>query len=233
MDEIYKKVIDKISSEFGAFFQNIPKILGDSSVFFKNIEDTDDAFVKASFFALAVSALLVFIAIPSYRINNVSLDSTFFILAIVITWILFVIYGVQLWVVSRLLLGKGSLLKSISAFFYANAITVFGKLAEIPSRVERDKELLKCGLTSSSTAENMTLAINSNKYAVASELYVFVFYILFFILIVNFIKVIHEVGTIRAVISGALGLGTISITVIWLQRPVAQVLLCAFKSPVS
>ncbi len=232
MDKIDKKIIEKISSEFGAFFQNVPKILGDSSVFFKNIEDTDDAFVKASFFALVVSALMVFIAIPSYRVNNVSLDSTFFILAIVITWILLVMCGVQLWVVSRLLLGKGSLLKSISAFFYANAIMVFGKVAEIPSRVERDKELLKCGLISS-TADNMTLAINSNEYAFASELYVSGFYILYFILIVNLIKSIHEVGTIRAVISGVIGLCSIYITLIWLQRPVVQVLLCAFKSPLS
>jgi len=168
MEEAIKQITKKMLYEFPLFFQNIPKILGDSRRFFKTIENTETAFIKASIFAVFVSCFLVFLNVPSYKINGIYLDAAFYTLDIFVTWLIIVIIGAKFWVVTRVLLGEGGFFKTLSSFFYATSMLIFIKLAEIPTRVVRDKGLL-VEPGSALSYENSAKIIFENKYTLASE----------------------------------------------------------------
>jgi len=231
MDEVYKKVSKFSLEKFGEFFGNIPRIISSPSIFFETIDGSDKEFVKASAFALVVGSLMAILSTPSYKIHDLNLEPSFYAIDIMISWILFATYALQTWFVCKIFMGRGGVISTMSAFFYSMAILVFVKMFEIPSRIIRDEELLGCNLTAE-TADKMSQAVYSNTYAVSSEMYVAIGYFIFFIVLTNLVKTIHNFGVLRSIAVSLTSLYTISITVSYIQRPVTGSLLCAFKQNV-
>jgi len=231
MEDVYEKISKFSLGKFGEFFSQIPKIISSPSRFFESIDSTDKGFVKASTFALVAASLMAILSTPSYKIHSISLEPSFYVIDIIICWLLFATYAIQTWFVCRVFMGRGGVIPTISAFFYSISVLVFVKMFEIPSRIIRDEELVGCNLTSE-TADKMSQAVYSNTYASSSEIYVGIGYFIFFIILINLVKTIHDFGVLRSIFVSAISLYTISITVSYVQRPVFGALLCAFKQHV-
>ncbi|MGQ0333477.1 hypothetical protein [Halomonas elongata] len=231
MDVFYDKLSKIGLNKFSGFFKNLTRMISSPSRFFDSVDGSDKEFIRSSALALVSAALMVLLSTPSYRLHGLHLDSSFFVISIVVNWILFSTYAFQTWFACKIFFGKGSVLQTMSAFFYSMSILVFVKMFEIPSRVIRDDELLSCDLTSES-AKAMTQAVSSNVYSLSSEVYVGIGYLVYFIILFNLVRSVHKFGVFRSIIVSAISLYTISITVSYLQRPVIGTLLCAFKQNV-
>lgn len=216
MEEVKNKITDKILDEFSSFIKNIPIILSEPSEFFRTIENNDKTFLNASSFALVVSGLLVLLNIPSYKINGIQSDPTFYTLAIIITWLILAFIGAKLWIITKLFSGNGGFIRSISSFFYASSALVFLKFLEIPSRVGKDSELIN---------RKNNVVIDS----FPSDIYVLLGYLLFFVLMFNVTKSVHGLDNLKSTISTILFILIIILSITYMQTPIIKTLLIAYK----
>lgn len=196
---------------------------------FKKIINTPKAFITSCLVSFGASLLTASLSLLSYKTNGIPLSLTLFFLVTIITWSIFVLIGSLVWFVSWFLRGKGGGVKSVSAFLYITPCLAIGKLVEILARIERDKELLK-GNLSSSTTENMISAIYSNPSAFTSETLVFIFYIFFYFLLIRLFCSVHGFGFFKSAFAGVCILFFMSGVVTLIQRPIIFVLLNTFKN---
>lgn len=229
MEVILKKITTKAVSDIGDFLNKSLIMISRPVAFFSGIDDSNKAFKNASMFALIASFILVIISIPSYKLNKITIDAYFIVISIGISWFLLFFSGLQLHVIAKLFRGCGTLVQSASSYFYASSVLLILKVLEIPTRVIRDEALLSAPLTAK-TAENVNVSINANPNAFASELFVAIGYLWFFILIISLFKAIHGFGYLRAVVTAVLSMAALSFTVSWIQTPILHVLLNAFKA---
>lgn len=229
MEIIFKKMAKKTASDIGCFLSTSLTIFSNPKKFFEDIEKTNQTFVNASSFALVASFILVLISIPSYKLNGISTEPLFIVLSVGISWFLLFLSGLQLFVLARLFRGRGSLINSISSYFYASSVLLILKMLEIPTRAIRDNELISAPL-SAEMMESMNVSIRGDSNALVSEFLVFFGYIWFFFLIVALLRAIHGFGVIRGILVGAISMFGLSLIVSLIQRPILHVLLNAFKS---
>ncbi|EJK2283412.1 hypothetical protein NK524_003573 [Vibrio cholerae] len=231
MNELYDRIIKTSLKNFDEFFRTVPLIIASPSNFFEKIDKSEKGFLKASMFAFIAASLMSILSIPSYKINNLNLEPSFYVINVIVSWILFSIYSIQTWFVCKVFMGRGGIIPTVSAFFYSISILVFVKFVEIPSRIIRDRELLACELTVE-TSSNMSRAVYSDMYGISSEVYVAIGYVIFSIVLFHLVRAIHKFGVVRAIIVILISLSSISITVSYIQRPIVGALLCAFKQNV-
>ena len=227
MEEAFKKLSNKAISEFGLFFSVIPKIFGAPKKFFASIDESHETFIRASSFALVVSCVFVLLSIPSYKINGISIGSELLLINIFFNWLLFLIYGILVWLSCLIVLGKSRITKCLSAFFYSCSILVIVKFLEIPARITRDNVLSNAELTSD-IPEKMTEAVSSNPYSFASEIMVGLGYVWFLAVLVILVRETHRFGWFRSILAALIAILSISLAVSWIQRPITHALLSAF-----
>ncbi|MEH6578483.1 MAG: YIP1 family protein [Amphritea sp.] len=227
MDDVLKKLLNNALSEFCVFFSYLPRIYSSPKEFFGSICGSHKTFYEASRFALVISCLFALLNVPSYKINGISVSSEILLIDIIFSWVLIFIYGVLVWASCKLFLGKCSLIKVLSAFFYSCAILVVIKFLEIPARIVRDKYLLGASLESD-ISDNMSNAVLSNPYSLVSETMVGFGYVWFSVVLFILVREVNNFNWLRSLCACLVGMFFVSLAVSWVQRPITHVLLNAF-----
>jgi len=234
VEELGKSITKGIVKNIENSFQSFSGMLFDYRGFFLGISKNDDnRFLKASIFALTVSMLLTILKIPVLKISGISTDIQFVVLDTTITWLLLVIYGFEFWLSAKIIGGKAKLELSLVGFFYTTCMLVFIRLFELPKLLAKYNEKISLsGMFSVDVTDKVgkiSEYISNSIYASVSNWLVFVGYIFFGIGVAIMFQEIHCLRVWRSIFATILGIILLSMTVLWFQNPLEDIMIFAFK----
>lgn len=215
MSETAKHLLD-ILNNYGNFFDEQSK---------------GGNFKQSCIFCLTISFILTLLEIPILKTTHIGTDNFFIAIETIITFLFITIYGFEFWIATRLVGSKAKLITSISGFFYTTFFLVFIRLFELPMLFIKNNTIVSQeNVLSSKTSLYISNAISHNIYATASNFLVFIGYMFFCFMLSSMIKHVHKISTFKAICSLFIGLILLAFTIIFLQNPISEIFLFAFKS---
>lgn len=227
MSEGLISIIKSIFPTLEAGAKDLQRSVKTPTEFFREIRQKDYWCAKASIIGLVMAAALSLLSFPSLKGVGIALSSDFLAVMLVMNCMFLILYGACFWLGSWLLLGKGGVFSTINAFFYISVCLVFMKMVEMPALGSRMHALAQsCEL--GDFGSNVTAAISASAASRVSNTLIGVFYVVFIVCAVKLQRGINDFGLVRGVISAVLGVGFLSVAVIYIQEPSVYATVCGY-----
>ncbi|HAS6088049.1 TPA: hypothetical protein I7221_13175 [Vibrio vulnificus] len=192
--------------------------------------NSTSGFIAASQFGVFVSILNLLLVYPSLRIAGVEVENPYFLVVdTIMTYIFFFLYGMFFHIIAKLLLGKGNLQSSVTAFLYSTAFFPLFAIFSLPMDFVLRQYLIKHNGSYESlfATEAGNLLIGSPAIIVATVLSIVVFVFYFKNLCLIYSQ-IHKFGMFRTFLSVLVGvISWVTISAL-LSLPIASILHKSF-----
>lgn len=206
---------------------NLQRAIRTPGVFFAELGARKELCASACLVGFVMGGMLTLLSVPALRGAGVLVGTEFLIFALVVDWMLLLLYGLCFWVGARLFRAKTDVSTALNAFFYISVYLVFMRLVEIPALGVRMHALaLSCNAGEFSSS--VTNAISSGSMYKTSNSLVFVFYIWFFVCSIKMQKALNGFGLIKGVLSAVVGMALLSLAVAYIQEPLIYSLVCSY-----
>jgi hypothetical protein len=224
--------IKENASLLGDNLRRLFRILGSPAAFIASTEHaTQEQLLSASIFAILISLLNLVLNVPIFRLLDIEVESTSFLIAdTVLTYVFLFLYGSGFHLAARVMQGKGSYTSSVVSFLYLTAFLPVIKVVSIPATAVVTRAIVEGPDTTTlafqlATAEHLL----RSPPAMIGALLMFVVYGWYFVALASVFRVVHCVGAVRGMCIALAGFVFWWSLSFWIEAPAVRMLWLAYR----
>lgn len=231
MENPFDTITKTFTGTFAKHMRAVEKLFTHFDKFMMRVKNGKTSFFAGGRFSLGMAILMTLLSVVIYLNTSPDLDVYLFCAMIIFTWFIILFCGVAFWIPAKLYGGKSNMIKTVTGFGYLSLIFVFIRIVELPMMMVTHKAIL----TQSEPLQHdisglISLGIYQSFAASISNVLVALGYLVLGYLTYRMLRVVHELGRLRALISTCIGILIISMTAVYVQAPVVEFFVFANKA---